>query len=94
MRGLIRGVITLPVTNHTAAAHLKGVVLRGGDSNAFTECGCERVSNWLLSQCGGCQITLAPVAVPAAAAVDSTAAAAGAVAVAGGAAGVEEVCSG
>ena len=36
---------------------------------------------------------LAPVAVTAAATVDSTAAAEGAVAVAGGAAGVEKVCS-
>ena len=57
MRGVIkRGVITLPVTNRTAAAHLKSVVLRRCDSNAFTECGCERLSVWLLSQCGGCHI--------------------------------------
>ena len=51
MRGVIKmGVITLPVTNRTAAAHLKGVVLRGGDSNAFTERGCERVSNQLAAE--------------------------------------------
>ena len=42
MRGVIKkGEIALPVTNRTAAAHFKGVVLRGGDSNAFTKCGCD-----------------------------------------------------
>ena len=44
----------LSVTNSTAAAYLMGVVMRGGDGNAFTECGCEPVSNWLLRECGGC----------------------------------------
>ena len=40
MRSVIkRGVITLPVTNRTAAAHLKGVVLqRRADASAVLVC--------------------------------------------------------
>ena len=57
MRGVIkRGVMTLPARNRTAAAHFEVAVLGGCNSNAYTECGCERVSKWLLSQFGGCHI--------------------------------------
>ena len=84
-----RGVITPPVTNRTAATHLKGVVLQGCDSNAFTQCGCNasqqlaaKPVRWLTYW----RLLLRQLLLLSTAAAART--------VAGGATGVEKVCLG